>query len=130
MAKINCSVSEEMHLVPLNPKDLMKIQQPYNYVEVVIDAEEQRSPVQLAKYWAELGELCNNMSEKSTALFLQNIIESISKQGRISARFIHESLKAIHGINSIALTVDNKEAREFFDFSFPMISRMKELFID
>ena len=109
-------------------KKLLKMTHPGLEVEVAIDTERQRSLPQLEKYWCELRDIGSGMSEQSIRMLLQNIIDQIAIHGKIRESFLHDALKAAHGIDSINLMVDNATTKAYFDFAFEQIERMKRAF--
>lgn len=127
--RIDCLVNEDFSLAPVDASRLKKVQAPGQYCVVDIDPERQRSTVQLAKYWSELNDLCENMREEALQALLVNLVEQVSRHGKVRAQFIHDALKQIYGIDSIALSINSKEARAYFDFAFPHIENMKAVFL-
>jgi hypothetical protein len=125
---MQCQVDESYNLITRNKTDLQRISEPGLVLEISIDPQRQRSTPQLAKYWAELNDLCTGMSEAAIRALILNLADEVAVHGQISSEFFHALIKELHGQDSIALTKNTDEVRKYFDDAFLYIERLRRAF--
>lgn len=117
----------EDYALQLNPKaitELKRIAQPGIEVEAILSTEKARSLPQHRRYFARLGEFAENIPETTSRVFWISILKDLFKVEQIDAEVVHELVKKITGINSVAfhkLTQD--EANGFYRQADELLDR-------
>ena len=77
----------------------------------------------LAHYFASLKSAADNIPEKTEQIFLENLVKDLSITGCIDVRLLHEFLKMLYGIDSVAFwRLDEKSFQEYKRFALEKLS--------
>lgn len=122
--KITCTLQDGV-LIP-DEKTLKQLNRLHNGVQVVgkLDIEQPRSLPQHCRYWSQLSDFVGSIPEHKLGDFWIAVLHDLVANSVIDSNMVHESIKKIIGITSIAFcNMAQSEANDFFNKADDLLQR-------